>query len=634
MDGDRFVPDDDQRLVIDAEPSAMLLVTAPPGAGKTAVACARIAALARRGVPPARIMMLSFTRTAVAEFRDRIEALAADVPGIRAVEITTLDANVWRLLKGFDESREIAELFGDYDANIEGVLARIGRHEENLIAWLQQIRHLVVDEAQDLVGSRARLVLAILQSLAPDAGATVFADEAQAIYGFTAADDEGQSGDERTFLDLLAETPSLKLRPLELRTIHRTRNPLLREMFRNAREPFADAVAEPGEVYQGVRIRVEEGASATVDQLHKNEEFFRGLGDGDLVLFRRRVEVLLASATLCSWAVEHRVRMPRSPMAIEPWIGFLLGAWTERHLDHGSLTRLWEEHAGHALLEASGRTPDSAWRALLALVPERRGRITMRELRSVLSRSRPPVEVAVPECGTRGVVLSTIHASKGREAQRVVLMLPRSGAKNGNGDYVEEGKVLYVGATRAVRELVRGVGMGAVARRLDSGRVYHPTKPAGSAQVEIGRDGDLERWSPVSQACHGSAAMVQASQSLLAESVRRTRPLHARILGDGDFRYLLTLEDDRSIVIGRLDSTVNHDLFHLCERISHRSMRPPMQIKHVFLTGVTTACLPEDDPMLERLFEPWSRSGIWLAPIVRAFPKVWFERKAGSCQRW
>src|SRR5690606_36997235 len=47
--------DDAQLSVIQAHVSARLIVNAPPGTGKTAIACARVASLLGRGVPPHQI---------------------------------------------------------------------------------------------------------------------------------------------------------------------------------------------------------------------------------------------------------------------------------------------------------------------------------------------------------------------------------------------------------------------------------------------------------------------------------------------------------------------------------------------------------------------------------------------------
>ena len=65
------------------------------------------------------------------------------------------------------------------------------RSDDEVQDELEHVAHLVVDEAQDLVGNRAQLVEALIEQLHLGCGITVFADSAQAIYGFS-EDDPGQ----------------------------------------------------------------------------------------------------------------------------------------------------------------------------------------------------------------------------------------------------------------------------------------------------------------------------------------------------------------------------------------------------------------------------------------------------------
>ena len=78
-----------------------LEVYAGPGMGKTAVACARVSALIEAGVEPTNIWLLSFTRTAVQEIRDRIELFAEDSHSVLGVKIGTIDSRAWRIRCGF-----------------------------------------------------------------------------------------------------------------------------------------------------------------------------------------------------------------------------------------------------------------------------------------------------------------------------------------------------------------------------------------------------------------------------------------------------------------------------------------------------------------------------------------------------
>ena len=69
-------------------------------------------------------------------------------------------------------------------------------------------------------------------------------------------------------------------------------------------------------------------------------------------------------------------------------------------------------------------TLDQAWRLLHRLGATASGAaLDLRALRRLLSRVRPPVELTQTEVGATGPILGTIHASKGREANTVSLML-------------------------------------------------------------------------------------------------------------------------------------------------------------------------------------------------------------------
>ena len=85
--------DKSQREVIDTPAGDRLLVLAGPGMGKTEVACARVSQLIEQGgLEPGCVCLLSFSRTAVREIRDRIAACVKDTSAANAVRITTLDS--------------------------------------------------------------------------------------------------------------------------------------------------------------------------------------------------------------------------------------------------------------------------------------------------------------------------------------------------------------------------------------------------------------------------------------------------------------------------------------------------------------------------------------------------------------
>lgn len=98
-------PDQSQAAVVQLPQNTRLMVDAGPGTGKTHVACERIASLVNRGVNANQIWVISFTRTAITEFRNRIAALLTDESDSTSVRIATLDSYAWSIQSGLSQTR-------------------------------------------------------------------------------------------------------------------------------------------------------------------------------------------------------------------------------------------------------------------------------------------------------------------------------------------------------------------------------------------------------------------------------------------------------------------------------------------------------------------------------------------------
>src|SRR5688572_21382763 len=145
-------PDDSQERVIKARPVDRLLVEAGPGYGKTDVACARVAHLLAAGIPASRIVLLTFTRTAVRELRDRIAALTVPGTSMNGVEVRTLDSFAWRLRRGLVDAGIVIAGNG-YEQTFIALNDVLGRKRtdpvrERLWEYLAGRQHVLVDEAQ------------------------------------------------------------------------------------------------------------------------------------------------------------------------------------------------------------------------------------------------------------------------------------------------------------------------------------------------------------------------------------------------------------------------------------------------------------------------------------------------------
>ena len=295
--------DHEQVEVILDDPSSWQLVAAGPGTGKTAVACQRIASLVDDGIEPSRILLVSFTRTAVAELRDRIASFAAAGEQARSVRISTIDSYAWRLRAGFENEAQFESLAGNsYELNIDQAVALFRCQDLDLLDFMDGIEHLIIDEAQDVVGIRGDLIIGMLRSLSDECGVTILADPAQAIYGFT-SDDRDEDALGFTLLERLESESPRHFVTRELKEIHRVQNPRLLNLFQRTRDEV--------ERESNLDKHTDRVASVISDCAHKDlgqfsyqkiADLLKSLGGKPLlVLFRRRADVLMASS-YCSGA--------------------------------------------------------------------------------------------------------------------------------------------------------------------------------------------------------------------------------------------------------------------------------------------------------------------------------------------
>lgn len=638
------VPDWDleQLEVILEAPAAWQLVIAGPGAGKSAVACQRAAYLVDEGVPPSRILLVSFTRTAVAELRDRIVSYAVAGAAARSVRISTIDSHAWSLRAGFDDE-PLKKPLGDgsYDLGIERTVELFKNKNPDLIDFMARLEHLIIDEAQDVMGLRADLVIEMLKSLAPSCGVTILADPAQAIYGFT-TDGSDDKEHEKSLLERLgAECP----RPLVQRTlknIHRVKDDVLVDLFLRTRKVIESAENADGHVARVQQtIRQLCGNDVGVRSFENLADFLKGAQDQSmLVLFRRRADVLFASSYCSQAGVEHRLRMSDLPVVVRPWLGWLLGETVQAILARDDFDKLWEFRASVCPAPFLGEERDGCWTLLHRLAAgSRQGTVDLVHLRNIVARARPPIELCYPELGAAGPILGTIHASKGREADTVVLaMPPHQEGTNGNRDgtdsaaIFEEGRVYYVGATRARKMLATAGSTTTRVSYLDSGRIFRICGDM-RAQLEVGRDGDIDRLA------HLAWSSALKAQHTLAAHVGQTVPVNAYAVADEDYalRVALRQKDDdgvtRVIDIGQLSNAFRADLGKLWSRIDRSSsLKPAQNIPHLYLVAVGTVGLAEHERGAVK--PPFRQSALALAPVVKGFPMIHFLfRRRGRFRR-
>lgn len=600
-------PDPAQENIIHRPASDRLLVDAGPGTGKTHVACARVVALIGQDIPASRVWLISFTRTAVREIRNRIAATLSDPADAAAVCIATLDSHAWSLQSGFNVE---ARIRGSFDENIEETVRRLQEDSELREYLATRVRHVLIDEGQDIVGIRAELTMALIQAIAEDCGVTVFADEAQAIYGFS-EDSELQSQEGPTFIDQLR---TAGFEEVSLRTIYRTARPGLRTICNEIRKKVLRRTGSPALRRSRIETEIRSNADASDGSL--TEMRLPQIPEDALVLARRRVDVLQYSSRQAE--VPHRLRMSGLPPCLKPWIAHLLWDWTEPLLTRTQFGRLWSER--HAAALPASPEAEEAWRLLVEVAGKSAVAITLHRLREVLGRATPPILFCTPEFGAHGPIIGTIHASKGREADTVALFLPQIVEDDADtqptAKMEEEIRVMFVGATRARQHLRIGhtntVGASSV-----NGRVWRRIRPDRGRQriqVEVGGRGDVTPEGLVGRRCFPDPKAAQAAQLIWTNTPVR-RDLLARAVRELDWDFVL--ETSAGTRVGLLGPQLKSDLRQI-SRDSH--LWPQVSfIPHLRSLGARTLVIPPDDSRVEQLHEPWRTSGFLSAPLLIGF---------------
>jgi DNA helicase-2/ATP-dependent DNA helicase PcrA len=576
--------DQSQKRVANAPAENRMVVEAGPGTGKTHVACERVVALVQKqGIAPSRILLLSFTRIAVAELRNRIGQRLKDVPGLAALQITTFDSFAARLLSNAGES-----LTGRYDANIR-LATRLMRSDNPLISdTFGQLEHLVIDEAQDLVGDRREMCKALIDLMHSTCGITILGDFAQSIYGY-----QRTGLADTTLLDEVAKRGDFVTDRLD--RDHRTKTETLRNMFGSVRKMLREFQGNPKDGYFEVRDHIR---LATIENDRTGFALHPSTTRG-LILTRSRRALHTAAEELRAVGRNFRLRLPERPLRIEPWIGAMLGGFTgSTRLSRDQIVALHE-----ALSPAPPRDAEKCWEVLFEL--DGSGRQLVSVGRVAESLADPPIELLCDYEGTSGPLLSTIHAIKGHEADRVMMLLSRAPTSE-NIDWAEEARILYVGATRASEELRIGwISPRSFFRVGDSERHWSPRNE--NLLIEIGLEGDLSEWSDLVD-----SGDVTNERDTIADIWRASTEVQkADAFLDAKGRLIVRTGGPAGPVIACL-SKVFAEAIQIVRKVDAGSQLP-QAINGISVVGATTVAVP-------------ARSGdepsIALMPLLGGFAKV------------
>ncbi len=428
-----------QARVVALPADARSVVVAGPGSGKTYTIRDRIAALLANGVPAPGITVIAYSKTAVSELRTRLAALAAEEP----FDVTTMDSLAGRLSATATGTPDGS----DYEDTIRHVATLVRDGDRIARAWLNERQHVILDEAQDIVGARRDLMMAVIDALPVGCGATVFCDPAQAIYGYA----ERKAGrDDPAPVDALL-TERAGFDRVLLQRNHRTTDPALLRIAREGRD-ILDAAPDGMAALASMRALLQEICGDPVPELNGAAPM------PTLSLFRNGHAAAWHAARMTRDGLT--MRMTGSAGDAEPPI--LAPAWVGRAMTmlHGKGTDALSDAVASLSDDPLAPGYDELKRVMAGACQG--GRYDTARMAAMMRVGTAP-PLPDPMSMQRS---STIHSAKGREAQDVALYLPRA-PEPGTPDAQlrEEARLLYVGATRARRRLYVASERGGMSRQ-------------------------------------------------------------------------------------------------------------------------------------------------------------------------
>lgn len=424
-----------QQFVIEATLDRNLLVLAPPGVGKTHTLIERLIYAIQNSpikVDAGELLVLSFTRAAVSEIRQRIaKAIAEGAPSnLRYVQVRTFDAHATWLLNDGGYSLQKKK----HDARVQLLTDELQTLTlRQTTARIDRSRYLFVDEVQDLVGVRADMVFELVKRMLAHKGSvTLLGDPHQALNDWQIAGSQTNSAE---FLKKIQHHLAEGLEQVELEKSHRYETPEMKSLAVKAKSILdKNEIAAHNKFNQLIQLI----PKITTEQLNKKFEE----GAIDAMLCRSNREVF-------QWLDWHKEQgnscQENLGAASRPW-----PAWIGQAIMQYQARTMTKEQLLNRLLRSSGSSVEILEENLDQFLTNegllRRNSIS---LESLAFRLQSLPSAKIDDLVDDDMVVSTVHKAKGLEYGRVVVVEPAINKKKGITD--EDVRLLYVAITRAKR---------------------------------------------------------------------------------------------------------------------------------------------------------------------------------------
>lgn len=619
---ERFVHTDHD-TVLNAGPKERMLINAGPGTGKTWTLIHKIASLVQNEeIEPEDVLVLSFSRAAVEEIEKRLKE--AELKGELSsrwhrIDFSTLDSFATRMILYAMQNepdllpKDYSLVGQDYDERIETARAIIKKQPD----ILETNVHVLIDEIQDLVGCRAKLVLNILHILNPECGFTLLGDACQSLYDYQAEIDPTVLSSAQFYRFLFTDFPDIRYYRFDEN--HR-QNEWLKELI----TPYRDAIltGSPEERRTMVFKIRKQILDSMIDLKDPDPEKISLLTKSGpvAILTRSNGEALKVSEYLKTAGIKHRLERPDTEEQMNDWIAVIFTQYPNETINHD----LFCSFAEKLKPDFKGAGMESCWKALLENVPEEGPWYHVSIILETMLRRGKNRALFRNGQEETGLTVSNIHRAKGKEYDTV--LIPEhslEGLSTDIRDPVNEHKVCYVACTRPKKSLktarLKNVY---ISREKNTGRCYEGKFKNGKSgqrlliNLEVGLPGDIDILSLANE----------ATQAYIRDEMQQDeRLVFIKEIVDGKARYSIRPENRQELILGYTSVSFSNAI----ERIKHILVKKPGRFDPIYYPAemdnivVTkkTSCIVTGDQKQEGI-KYYGSTGIWFGFAVTGFAHI------------
>ena len=562
--------------IVSAPLDSHILLNSGPGTGKTYTIIQRlIYILANKLCLADEIYILCYTRSAKSVVESKIEQAVEKgmiPPSAKNICVLTFDSYATYFLMEMREQGIIKENFDSYEYN-----ERIRLFNEYISAEdFENIKYFIVDEIQDLVNERAKMVLKILENL--KCGYLLAGDRCQSIYDYEADDDA--TLDSVKFYALAEKLfPSDMLR-YEITVNRRQSAELAKEATEMRQILLNESFINQNKLANNIVSKY--AGKTKVEQYIKT--LIKAPTLSTAILCRNNGEAEYISGLLCEKRIIHALNRGVDNVSPLPrWIADVFWDCCCSTISKKNFVERFKFRCDSKL------HPEVLW-----------------ELLCKLTNSQDKTVISIPKLTTALTItnnipseffddppmltVSTIHKAKGSEFDRVILI--ESDIKP-SSERAEEARIKYVAFTRPKTQFITMKKNTKYFKRTMSGRVIetglhniYKTNNKYCKCITVGLTGDIDNNSFVS----GDFDTILDLQEYIKNCVKRYDKLSAQrsatskryeIYHNG--RYIGTLSKK---IIGELDMGIN---------ATDYKYNLPDSLENLYVSSITTEVLKQFD---------------------------------------